>query len=238
MSTAAGSGLARPGIARFPPALAGTQTAFLRSQLGAMFAVLAFGWFNLAFPRLDPRRRSLADRRLRRCRRRSSFFLRSVRFAAPVRSYSCVAALSASRSTARAFARSAGNRLFLCPTQNPKPSRPAERKTRFTTLSGLPVERLYTADSLKRLESRRGAWLSRRISLHARHLSHHVPRPLLDHAPVRGIRQRRRIQQALSLSAQQGPDGTLRRVRSAHANRHGFRSPAGARRGRQSRRGD
>jgi len=31
----------------------------------------------------------------------------------------------------------------------PKPAAPAERKARFTTLSGLPLERLYTSHSLE-----------------------------------------------------------------------------------------
>ena len=32
--------------------------------------------------------------------------------------------------------------------RKPKPEKPAERKPRFTTLSGLPLERLYTPGSL------------------------------------------------------------------------------------------
>ena len=34
------------------------------------------------------------------------------------------------------------------PDRKPKPEKPAERKPRFTTLSGLPLERLYTPGSL------------------------------------------------------------------------------------------
>src|SRR5208282_427602 len=79
--------------------------------------------------------------------------------------------------------------------------------------------------------------LPRRISLHPRHLLHHVPRPPLDHAPVRRLRHRRRIQPTLSLSPQQRPSRPFRSVRSANANRHGLGPSPRSGRGRQSRRG-
>ena len=41
-----------------------------------------------------------------------------------------------------------GNRSRMADSK-PKPGTPEERKARFTTLSGLPVERLYTPDSLR-----------------------------------------------------------------------------------------
>ena len=43
--------------------------------------------------------------------------------------------------------------------------------------------------------------LPRRISLHPRRAGHHVPRPPLDHAPVRRHGRRRGVEQALQISA-------------------------------------
>ena len=49
-----------------------------------------------------------------------------------------------------------------------------------------------------------------RVPVHPRRPAHHVPRPLLDHAPVRRLRHRRRHQRALPLPARAGPDRASR----------------------------
>jgi len=85
--------------------------------------------------------------------------------------------------------------------------------------------------------NRRVHRLSRRISFHSRDLPHDVPRPLVDHAAVRGLRQRHGVQPALPLPPRQGPSGAFCGFRSTHADRHGLGSSAGARRSGQSRRG-
>src|SRR5215813_9107548 len=51
--------------------------------------------------------------------------------------------------------------------------------------------------------------ISRRISVYARDLPDDVPQPALDDAAVRGIWDGGGIEQALSLSAEQGTDGLV-----------------------------
>ena len=58
----------------------------------------------------------------------------------------------------------------------------------------------------------------------------------MDHAPVRRLRHRRRIQQALPLPPRPGPDRALSRVRPADPDRLRLGRPDGQRRGRQGRR--
>src|SRR5690349_2595617 len=55
-----------------------------------------------------------------------------------------------------------------------------------------------------RVRQRTRPFFSRRISFHSRHSADHVPRPAVDHAAVRRLRHRVRIQQALPLSALAG----------------------------------
>ena len=54
------------------------------------------------------------------------------------------------------------------------------------------------------------------VSLHPRSLSHHVSGTALDHAPDRGLRHRRRYQQALQVPDPAGPDGAVHRFRHAY----------------------
>ena len=82
------------------------------------------------------------------------------------------------------------------------------------------------------------AGLSGRISLHARRAADHVPRPLLDHAPVRRLRHRRRVQPALPLPARAGPDRAFGGLRPAHPDRLRRRRPDCHGRGGQSGRVD
>ena len=56
---------------------------------------------------------------------------------------------------------------------------------------------------------------ARRVPVHPRAVSGHVPRPALDDPPVRGLRVRRGDERALPLPARAGPDGSLGRVRPA-----------------------
>ena len=119
-----------------------------------------------------------------------------------------------------------------------------ERSAKFETSSGIRVERLYTPDHEAELcpAARRGvpgeAGFPRRVPLHPRRAADDVPRPLLDHAPVRRLRHRGREQPALPLPAGAGADRPQRRVRPAHADRLRRRRSAGAGRGGQGRRGD
>ena len=61
---------------------------------------------------------------------------------------------------------------------------------------------------------------------------------LLDDAPVRRLRHRRRVEPALQVPARAGRQGPVGRVRSADADGPRLRSPDGARRGRPRRRRD
>ena len=63
----------------------------------------------------------------------------------------------------------------------------AEEKT-FTTISGRPIEPLYRPEDVARHRLRPRPRRSRPVSLHPRHPRDDVPRPALDHAPVRGLR--------------------------------------------------
>ena len=87
-----------------------------------------------------------------------------------------------------------------------------------------------------RRRSRSGYGPARRIPVHARRAAHDVSRPLLDDAPVCGLRQRGGIESALSLPARSGADGSIGRVRSAHADRLRRRRSDGRRRSGQGRR--
>jgi len=62
-----------------------------------------------------------------------------------------------------------------------------ERRERFTTASGLPLERLYSEESL-RAGMRRKALGYPENSVHARIYPFDVSRAVVDHAAVRGVR--------------------------------------------------
>ena len=121
-------------------------------------------------------------------------------------------------------------------------ARAPERQRQFETSSGIPVERLYTPEDCRRVTQSRcvpgAARLPRRVPLHPRRAADHVPRPLLDDAPVCRLRHRRREQPALPLPAGAGPDRPERGLRPADADRLRRGRPAGAGRGGQGRRGD
>ena len=101
-----------------------------------------------------------------------------------------------------------------------------ERDALFTTLSGEPIEPLYTADDLP---DRRADRLPGRVPVHARRLPVDVPRPAVDDAPVRRLRHGRGDQRALPLPARPRPDGPVDRVRHAVADGPRLRPPALAR---------
>ena len=79
---------------------------------------------------------------------------------------------------------------------------------------------------------------ARRVSVHARPLPRHVPRPAVDDPAVRRLRVGRGVERALPLPARARPDGALDRVRPADAARLRLRRSARARRGRPHRRRD
>ena len=94
-------------------------------------------------------------------------------------------------------------------------ARAAERDARFETISGHPIEPLYTQDDLPGFDPEREARQPRRVPVHPRHLSLDVPGPALDDAPVRRLRDGRGDQRALPLPARPRPDRALDRLRHA-----------------------
>ena len=92
-------------------------------------------------------------------------------------------------------------------------------------MSGEPIRPLYTeADLPADPEPRSGC---RAISVHARRLPVDVPRPPVDDAPVRRVRDRGGDQRALPLPARARSDGPLDRVRHAVADGPRLRSSRG-----------
>ena len=110
--------------------------------------------------------------------------------------------------------------------------RQPERDARFETISGEPVEPLYTQEDLRGLRPRARPRLPRRVPLHARRLSVDVPRAAVDDAPVRRLRHGRGDQRALPLPARPRPDRALDRLRHADADGPRLRPRALPRRGR------
>ena len=136
----------------------------------------------------------------------------------------------------------------LAPTLEKGPEKPIGAPTgvnldehghaRYTTISGLPIRRLYTARrSSCRLEVRRLPELSRPAALHARHSRFRLSRQDVDHAPVLRLRFAGGDQRALQVSAGPRRRRAFRRLRSAHADGLRQRSSLQRRRGRQVRRG-
>ena len=111
-----------------------------------------------------------------------------------------------------------------------------ERAVPFTTISGRPIDRLYTADDLAGLRLRARPQRSGRVSLHARHPPDRLPRQALDDAAVRRLRHAGGDQRALQDAAGGGRHRPERRVRSADADGPRSGPRALARRGRQVRR--
>ena len=106
-----------------------------------------------------------------------------------------------------------------------------------TTISGLPLEPIYTPETTPdRLRARPGA--ARRVPVHARRPPDDVPRPAVDDAAVRGLRHGRGDERALQVPARARADGPVHRLRFAHAHGLRLRPPALARRGRRERRRD
>ena len=87
-------------------------------------------------------------------------------------------------------------------------ARQPERQEQFSTLGGFPVKRVYTPLDVQD-DPPGGHRSARPVSLHPGSLSHHVSGPTVDHAPDRGLRDRRRYQQAVQVSDPAGPDGTV-----------------------------
>ena len=84
-------------------------------------------------------------------------------------------------------------------------ARRASRTSRAT-----PTSRRSTAPTISRsFDPATRPRLPRHAALHARRAAEHVPRPLLDDAPVRRLRHRRRVERALPLPARAGSDRAL-----------------------------
>ena len=74
-----------------------------------------------------------------------------------------------------------------------------ERKDEFQTSSGISIPRLSLPAQPATVYER--TRFPRRIPVYARRAADHVPLPLVDHAPVRRVCHRGRIEPALPLSA-------------------------------------
>jgi methylmalonyl-CoA mutase N-terminal domain/subunit len=70
-------------------------------------------------------------------------------------------------------------------TLEPSLAKTPERAASFTTLSGWPIERLYTSDDRDAVSGTAGR--TRCVSLYARHSRLGLPRQAVDDAAVRGF---------------------------------------------------
>ena len=76
---------------------------------------------------------------------------------------------------------------------------PQRDDTDFTTVSGQPVQALYTPLDTRDDDYLGDVGLPGRVPVHAWPLRHHVPDPALDHAAVRGLRHGRGDERALQV---------------------------------------
>ena len=97
----------------------------------------------------------------------------------------------------------------------PALKRGGERRERFTTSSGIEVEREYDPNDLNGFDYLRDLGFRGRVPVHPRRAADDVSRAAVDDAPVRGLRQRRGVQSPLSLPVRAWADRALGRVRSA-----------------------
>ena len=108
---------------------------------------------------------------------------------------------------------------WLDESYGPAVKKRAERKERFTTLSEVPIDPLYTADDLEGFDpaqaARRARASSRTRAASSRRCTAVAP---LDDAPVRGLRLGRGHQRALPLPARARRDRALHRLRHADAD--------------------
>ncbi len=96
----------------------------------------------------------------------------------------------------------------LAPTLWKTPDRDAD----FTTVSSYPIRRLYTQADLAGWDAERDLGFPGQPPYRPRHSPHDVPRQALDDAAVRGLRNGRRHERALSLFAVAGADRPFRCV--------------------------
>jgi hypothetical protein len=123
-------------------------------------------------------------------------------------------------------------------TLTPLVKRFGERKPKFTTSAeDMIVETVYTP-ATDDDGSRGKARAAGRVPLYARCAAEHVPRPLLDDAPVRRLWQCQGKQRTLQVPHRAGTDRPLRRLRPAHADRLRRRPRVRRGRGRQGGRVD
>ena len=111
-----------------------------------------------------------------------------------------------------------------------------ERRGPFTTISGRPIDRLYTPDDLAGLRLRARPQPSRRLPLHARHSPDGLSRQALDDAAVCRVRDAGGDQRALQDAARRRRHGPERRLRPADADGPRPRPRAVARRSGEVRR--
>ncbi len=102
---------------------------------------------------------------------------------------------------------------------------------RYTTISGMPIRRLYTpADLPADWSDDRLSELSRSAALHPRHSRFRLSRQDVDDAAVLRLRFAGGDQPALQVPARTWRSGTFRRLRSADAD--GLRQRSSVQRGR------
>ena len=112
-----------------------------------------------------------------------------------------------------------------------------ERKKDFTTLSEIPLARLYTPAEIPDLDYERDLGYPRGISFHPGGPAHHVPGPLLDDAPVCRLRHAEESNRRYRYLLEQGQTGLSRGLRSPHPDRLRFRPSPVPGRGGQGGRG-
>ena len=105
-----------------------------------------------------------------------------------------------------------------------------------TTVSSVPIEPLYTPESLNGFDPDTDLGYPGQYPYTRGVHASHVPQPVVDHASVRRLRHAAADQRALQVPARQGADRPQHRVRSADVDGTRQRRSARLRRGRPARR--
>ena len=123
---------------------------------------------------------------------------------------SCWSSSDAARTGRRGGERSRPRRAGARPSGRRPSARRRSGVTAFETSSGIEVRDLYTAGRHRRARRGPRPGPARRVPVHPRRPADDVPQPLLDDAPVRGLRHGRGDQPALPLPPGAGPDRACR----------------------------
>ena len=122
-------------------------------------------------------------------------------------------------------------------TLQPHLKRHPDRDEDYSTVSSLPIERLYSPGDLQGTDFDRDIAWPGEYPLHAGRPAHHVPRQALDHAHVRRHGHGGGHQRALQVPPPPRTDGAEHGLRPAHPHGQRQRQPPRGRRGGQGGRG-